>query len=477
MRINREKPLVQRIDQILYSPVYFVVLGGLTILSNVFSMELVAYTLLLATGIYVCLYGRDLLPIFPIFVFGYISPSRGNNPGLIDNSVFSLQGGGIYLAILLTAFAVSLVYRVVTDPVFGGKKFLQKKRQLLSGMLVLGAAYAVSGVFSGQWAEYGWRNLLFAFLQLVAIAGLYYLLSGAVQWESAPKAYLFWTGISFGYVLLIELIAIYFKEDVIVNGSIWRERIITGWGHYNSIGALFAMVIPLPFFLTGKGKYAWFAYLSAFLFCIGLLFTCSRGSIIVGVPIYLATYVLSVLHSRHARLQKWTHVLHALIIGTPILVLVVFNDELQQLFRNLPVIGTDASFRMRLDTYVEGFKQFAKFPVFGGSFFPLKEDLYKWALSSTTFGYLFPPRWHNTIIQLLATGGVVCFAAYLVHRVQTIKLFTSNFTTEKLFVALSFAALLLTSMGDCHFFNVGPVLIYSGALAIVECKLNKTVTK
>ena len=477
MRINRENPLVQRIDQILYSPVYFVVLGGLTILSNVFSMELVAYTLLLATGIYVCLYGRDLLPIFPIFVFGYISPSKGNNPGLNENSVFSLQGGGIYLAVLLIAFAVCLVYRLVTDPVFGGKKFLQKKRQLLSGMLILAAAYAVSGIFSGQWAEYGWRNLLFAFLQLVAIAGLYYLLSGAVVWESAPKAYLFWTGISLGYVLLAELIGIYVKESAIVDGVILRERIATGWGHYNSMGALFAMVIPLPFFLTGKGKYAWFAYLSAFLFCVGLLFTCSRGSIIVGVPIYLATYVLSVLHSRHARLQKWTHVFHALIIGTPILVLVIFNDELQHLFRELPVLGTDASFRMRLDTYVEGFKQFAKFPVFGGSFFPLKEDLYKWALSSTTFGYLFPPRWHNTIIQLLATGGVVCFAAYLVHRVQTIKLFTSNFTTEKLFVALSFAALLLTSMGDCHFFNVGPVLIYSGALAIVECKLNKPVIK
>ena len=477
MRINRENPLVQRIDQILYSPVYFVVLGGLTILSNVFSMELVAYTLLLATGIYVCLYGRDLLPIFPIFVFGYISPSKGNNPGLNENSVFSLQGGGIYLAVLLIAFAVCLVYRLVTDPVFGGKKFLQKKRQLLSGMLILAAAYAVSGIFSGQWAEYGWRNLLFAFLQLVAIAGLYYLLSGAVVWESAPKAYLFWTGISLGYVLLAELIGIYVKESAIVDGVILRERIATGWGHYNSMGALFAMVIPLPFFLTGKGKYAWFAYLSAFLFCVGLLFTCSRGSIIVGVPIYLATYVLSVLHSRHARLQKWTHVFHALIIGTPILVLVIFNDELQHLFRELPVLGADASSRMRLETYAEGIKQFIKFPVFGGSFFPLKEDLYKWASNSTTFGYLFPPRWHNTIIQLLATGGVVCLAAYLVHRVQTIKLFTSNFTTEKLFVGLSFAALLATSMVDCHFFNVGPTLIYSGALAIVECKLNKPIIK
>lgn len=477
MRINHEHPKCQQVNQFLYSPAYFLYLGGLTILSNVFGLELFAYTVILLTAIYICLLARDLLPLLPIFACGYISPSLSNNPGLSDKSIFSLAGGGLYLAALLTLLVVSLVYRLVTDPVFGGKQFLRKERKLLSGMLLLGAAYAISGIGSGQWAEYGWRNLLFAFLQLVAIAGLYYLFSGAVRWEQAPKAYLFWTGICVGYVLLMELIGIYIKEDVIVDGVIRRERIVTGWGHYNSMGALFAMVIPLPFFLTGKGKYAWFAYLSAFLFCLGLLFTCSRGSILVGVPIYVATYVLSVFHSRHARSIKWMHVFHGVIIGLPVLVTVIFNDELQRLFQALPDLGADASFRMRLETYAEGFRQFAKFPVFGGSFFPLKEDLYKWALGSTTFGYLFPPRWHNTLIQLLATGGVVCLAAYVVHRVQTFKLFTKNFSGEKLFAGLSIAAMLLTSMGDCHFFNVGPVLLYSAILAVVEFGLNKPAEK
>ena len=172
---------------------------------------------------------------------------------------------------------------------------------------------------------------------------MYYLFSGAVRWELAPKAYLFWTGICVGYVLLSELVGIYIKEGVIVEGIICRERIATGWGHYNSMGALLAMVIPLPFFLTGKGKYAWFAYLSAFLFCVALMFTCSRGSIVVGVPIYVITYVLSVFHSRHARSIKWMHIFHGLIIGAPILVMIVFNDELQRLFQALPMVGADLS--------------------------------------------------------------------------------------------------------------------------------------
>lgn len=477
MQINRERLCFQQVDRFLYSPAYFLYLGGLTVLSNVFGLELFVYTCIILSAIYICLFGRDLLPLLPMFACGYISPSMNNNPGQNDASVFSMEGGGLYLVILLVPVVACLIYRLVTDPHFGGKQFLNKKRSLLSGMLVLGIAYGISGLCSGQWTEYGWRNLLFSGFQLVAIAGLYYLFSGAVRWELAPKAYLFWTGICVGYVLLAELLGIYAKENVIVEGVILRERIATGWGHYNNIGALFAMVIPLPFFLTGKGRYAWFAYLSAFLFCLGLLFTCSRGSVLVGVPVYLATYVLSLVHSRHARSMKWTHVFHALIIGTPVLVMVVFHDELQRLFQSLPLFGNDASVWMRLDTYKEGFKQFLQFPIFGGSFFPLKEDLYHWSSSHTTFAYLFPPRWHNTFVQLLASGGVVCLAAYVVHRVQTVKLFIKNFSSEKLFVGLSIASLLLTSMVDCHFFNIGPVLLYSAMLAVVEFQLNKAIEK
>ena len=467
MQINRANPLMQRVDRFLYSPAYFLWIGGLTILANVFSLELYAYTGFVLTGIYVCLFARDLLPIFPIFACGYISPSLGNNPGVNNASIFSISGGGLYLAVLLTGLGASMLYRLVTDPDFGGKKFLQKGRKLLPGMLVLGICYAISGVASGQWSEYGLRNLLFAFIQLVAIAGLYYLLSGAVRWDLAPKAYLFWTGICVGYVLLAELVNIFISAEVISGGAILRGRIITGWGHYNSIGAYLAIVIPLPFFLTGKGKYAAFAYLSAFLFFLGLLFTCSRGSILVGAVIYGVGYFVSLLHSRRARSMVWVHIITLLI---PALALVFFQENIQRLFG--VVINTGLQSPERRETYAEGFKQFLRFPIFGGSFFPVDYWPYAFA-TAETFAALFPPRWHNTFVQLLATGGVTCLAAYVYHRVQTVQLFVKGFSTEKLFAGLSILALLLTSMVDCHFFNVGPVLFYSATLAFVEFQLSK----
>lgn len=467
----REQSFVQRINVLLYRPIYLVFIGGLTMLSNIFSLELPVYTVFILIAAYVCLFARDLLPLLPLFICGYISPSRNNNPGMNDASVFSLSGGGLYLGILLLGVLCCLVYRLVKDPEIGGKRFWLKKRELLSGMLILSGAYALSGLGSGQLSALGWRNLFFAFLQFAALVGLYFLFTGGVRWDLAPKAYLFWTCTCVGYALLFELLNIYATADVIVNGAIYRNNIYTGWGHYNNIGAMFAMVIPMPFFLTGKGRYASFAYISAILFYICLIFTCSRGSILLGTLIFISGYILSLCHRQHARRQ---YVIHFGALSAVVLGLLFIEDDFMQLFRVFGEIGLGSSARLRI--YLFGIEQFANYPIFGGSFFPVDADIYSWS-SSELFVSLFPPRWHNTFIQLLATGGVVCLLAYAFHRIQTVKLFVTNYSDEKLFAALSILALLLTSLLDCHFFNIGPVLLYSATLAIVECQLGNDKTR
>ena len=128
MRLNRNTPFCEWMNKFLYSPVYLLYLGMLTLFCNVMGWEAYAYPFLLSMGIYVCLFARDMLPIFPIFACGYISPSLNNNPGLENDSIFSpTSASGIMLWSLLILLAISLVYRLVKDPDFGGKKFLEKK--------------------------------------------------------------------------------------------------------------------------------------------------------------------------------------------------------------------------------------------------------------------------------------------------------------------------------------------------------------
>jgi hypothetical protein len=79
-----------------------------------------------------------------------------------------------------------------------------------------------------------------------------------------------------------------------------------------------------------------------------------------------------------------------------------------------------------------------------------------------------PPRWHNTIIQILASCGLVGMAAYLIHRLQTVAVLFIHPEKPKVFIFLSILSLLLISLMDCHLFNIGPTIYYSVALAFFE---------
>ncbi len=462
----RSHNAVQRINRFLYTPGYFFLIAVLTIFSNICGGELFTYTCFILIGIYLCLLGPDLLPLTPLVICSYIAPSTINNPGKNPNSIFSFQNGGWYLCLLAAILVVCIILRLIFDKELGGKIFLHCKRRLLSGMLVLGLTYLLSGLGSAQLIQVSWHNLLFAMLQFLSIFILYYLLTGMVRWETAPKAYLSWTGVCVGYVLLAELFNTYISNGVIVDGEIIRIRIYTGWGHYNNIGALLTMMLPAPFFLTGKGKYSGIFYLTGMAFLGGLLFTCSRASILVGVATYLASYTISLINSRNARANVFIHSFTALLV---VLLFFLFHDDLLRLFRELLDRRFTSSDRDLV--YAAGIQQFLDHPLFGATFYPIQYPIKNWSTSSEFIAF-FPARWHNTFIQILASCGIFGLIAYCHHRFQTLRLFLSHPSSKKAFVLISIAALLATSMLDCHMFNIGPVLYYSIALAFTEKKLD-----
>lgn len=449
-------------DNFLYKPAYFFLIGALTVFANVFGAELFTYTCFVLLFLYLCVWGRDLLPALPMAICSYIAPSRGNNPGLSDESIFSPGAGSSYLIVLASLLVIGVIYRLIRDKALGRAAFWKCQRKLLPGILALFLGYLLSGIGSSQWENVSTQNLLFAFIQGVSVLLPYFLLTGLVKWDEAPKAYLAWTGMCMGFVLLAELVNVYIQFDVIEEGIINRRMIYSGWGHYNNMGALLAMMIPFPFFLTGKGKHASVFYIIGLLFLVGVIFTCSRGSILFGVMTYGASYLASLVHSRNARSNLVIHICTILLV---IAVYIFFYDRILNLFQMMIEQQLDSA--GRVTGYIEGWKQFTQFPIFGGTFYPIDYDLYSWSVSAE-FVAFFPPRWHNTIVQLLASCGIVGFAAYVFHRFQTAALFFKRFSTKKLFALISMLTLLGTSLLDCHFFNVGPVLFYSMMLAFVE---------
>ena len=456
---------IRAINAFLRSPAYILLIAGLCALSAVFGLELPVYTVYIAFCVYICLFCSDLLPLMPIVVCCYLAPSFANNPGRNPQSIFYPQHGGLYLIILAVIFAVCLICRLVWDPVFGGKRFLTRKRSLTVGMLVLGVAYLLGGIGSAKYAQYAGGTLLFAFLQFVSVFAMYFLFSGAVDWENTPRDYFAWVGMSAAFAVLAQLGENYLSGRIFMEGTntMDRELMATGWGMHNNIGGFMATMIPLAFFLAIKRRPSWLYTLLAVALMLGTILSCSRTSMLIAA---LEFAVCSVILLR----DKETRKANLFVYGGAALCVIVFAvaafDKLMVVFALFFEEIGEVSKRDLL--FINGMKQFLENPVFGGTFYPQGEFV-PWDWSELeAFSSFFPPRWHNTLVQIAASCGAVGLAAYGLHRFQTVKLFLKERSTEKLFIGLYVGALLVASLLDCHFFNIGPVLVYSMALAFAE---------
>ena len=456
----QDKPFINKINSFLYTPYFLLVVGLLTAISYLFSAEAVVYSVFSAIAIFILLLGTDFLPIVPMVVCCYIAPSANNNPGAHQNSFFYTCGG--YVALLGVIIALSFIFRIVFDKQLGGKNFFNCPRKLTLGILILGLSYMLGGIGSGNYFANGFSNLLFAFLQFISLFLFYFVFTGGINWEKVPKNYFSMVGVCIGLILLVEIVSLYFTNDVIVSGQIYRIRIYSGWGNYNNIASLLVMMIPFAFNLAFNSKRFGTFLFVALLFCCGVIACCSRGSILVCFIVIVLCVILLLIGSKNKLLIS-VFVVSALV-GL-FIAFCLFKEQFVNLFTDMISSGLDSA--PRILGYKQGIAQFLDSPIFGGSFYPTDPDLYSWS-SIDSFIAFFPPRWHNTFIQMLASCGIVGLGAYLYHRVQTIILLWKNRSYKNIFISISILALLLTSLLDCHFFNIGPALFYSTALAFIE---------
>lgn len=454
-------------NRFLRSPFYILLVSGVILLSSVFALDIPLYTLLAVLCCAICLWSDDLLPLAPIVTQVHMSFSLDNNPGANPTPVFSMSRWGGYLIAIVAVAALCFVIRIITDKRFGGKAFFTKKRTLLLGMLLLGIGYALGGSFSDAWLR-GYivrKSTIFSLLQLVVIALPYIVMTGFVDWEKAPRDYLLWVGIGMAGLVFFQIGHLYIANDVLVNGTINRDAIVNGWGMRNNIGGMLAMMLPCVFYLGIRYRKPWLGIGCGTLVMVAILLTTSRSSLLVGGALWL---VCSYLQLRPYLSKKTILLILAGLLLCGGLGLAVLWDKIMAKVLAILDLSNVLDPNNRFLLYYHGCKQFLKFPVFGGSFFPIDYTPYDWS-TVNSFSGIFPPRWHNTIVQLLASTGVVGLICYGFHRFQTVKLFLKNRTTENTYLAFCILILLLTSLLDCHFFNFGPVLFYSIALAFIEC--------
>ncbi len=466
--LKNSKP-IQSINKLVSSVWGMVIIAALTTLMNVLAFEIVLYSFVAVYVLYVCLFCDDFLPLVCLFIFCYISPSVNQNPGRTENSYF-FGGVGIAMIVILSVSLLAIILRIALDKNMGFGKMFKQKRKLTLGMLILGGAYLVSGLFSAYYLELAFKNILFAFVQFLSIFLLYFVFATTIDWKKVSKTYIAWLGVLMGLAVSFQVLNTYLVRPVIQNGAIYRSYLNIGWGTYNNVGLLTVMAIPFAFYLACTQKYSYIYLILATILMIATVFTCSRQSLLVGGGIYLLCMVITFFKAKD---KKWFRISVGILIGITIIIASIFYKQILSIFEKVPTIlnpnETGGTFNSngRYDAYRKGWDAFIKNPIFGITFYPKGYSLYEHSVIAEVSAFL-PPRWHSTIIQLLASCGIVGLLAYGFHRYQTIKLFVKKPTMYKSFIGLSILAMLGMSLIDCHFFNIGPTLIYSILLVFAE---------
>ena len=471
----RSSALISNINDIITSFYGVGILGIFTFLAFAFSLELEFYTFVVLYTIYVGIFADDFTPLMPLFIFCYIAPSKSNNPGMQTDGLF-YGSSATYLVTIVTIAVVVLLARIIFDKEMGLRRLFTQKRVLLPSMLVLGVSYLLSGILHPQYAEYAKSNLTFASIQFVSVILLYFIFSATVNWDYFDFEYIAFIGLVMGFVVSAEVGFIYLTEDIIQNGVIGDRYLIqTGWGCYNNIGAIISMSIPFAFyFASRKSGSAAFLAVACFLFIV-VVFTGSRGSLLGAIFAFVTSFIYTFIKCENKReFRIASFVLFAVLIAGAW----VAREKLEGIFQNIPNIFNNIGGSVtvgdsgRLDYYKNGIQVYLKNPIFGQSFYPMEEDLCSFSVVPEFISF-FPPRWHSTLIQMMASCGTVGILAYLYHRLSTIVLYCKKCTKNNTYLFFCAGTLVGMSLLDCHFFNVGPVLFYSTVLAVAEFALEK----
>lgn len=451
-----DNTIIQYIKRGLESKHCAILIAVLTLLSNLFSWEIpvmYAYAAIVAAVSLLC---EDMRTLIPMACCAYFLFSKVNNPLDKANTSVFLSATGlanlIAAALIVAVFAIArLVFELVTN------KERRKMPKLVWGFVALGAAYVLGGLFS---TYYALDTVIFGLVQILALSFSYFFFFFTVDFKKIDKSYFAYLMTVVGFLLCGEVVGmLHYGGFFTTVGGFDRGNLYTGWGVYNNVAGALIMCMPAPFYYATTKKCGWPYILLGNLFFIALLFVQSRGGMVFGSCLY-ALCVLVTIWKAKARLPLIVTELAVLVSAG--LICLIFQKEIADMF--MSVIDRGMNDSGRFDIYINGLEQFFEFPVFGNGFYAC--EAFRWGDNS--IGAFLPARYHDTYVQLLASGGMVAFIAYSFHRLQTLRMIFKKRNVEKYFIGMCVLGLLLTSILDCHFFNFGPGLTYSALLLFLE---------
>ena len=451
--------IVKKLNSFFRSKYMVAIIIALAALSNIFGLELPVYYIYTAIVVLTVLFCEDMLPILPMACCGYMTFSRNSNPLGVEESTFRNSNNILQLIIIASIIGIFALSRVIFDIVKHPER--RTKPKLLLGFILI----LITNLIGGYSTKYfGSKTMFYGLLHAISISFTYFLFYYTINWRKVKKDHFMFILLTLGLLMLSECLNMYIEcGNFSATEGFQRKYVFTGWGMYNNVALMCVLFLSAPFYYINTNiKRKKLPYiLLVLLMYLNLFLLQSRNGILFGT----LTLILCTLAS-----FKRTHNRKILFTTAAITVVLLVG------FFMIAIPGT---LNLFLDLVAKGFfmgdryavynasmKLFFDNPIAGAGFYGLEG--YVWNLTSHIPGFL-PPRCHNTYIQILASCGILGILAYIVHRIQTIKVIRSCDKNIALTVMkISLVMFMLMSILDCHFHNLGPGLMYSAYLLVIE---------
>ena len=451
----RDNKIVKKMNQFLYSNFYIIFINILMLLSYFFSIEIIIYYTYMLLGILIMLLCDDMLPTVPMFCTGYMTISKINSPITNANSLLYSKTFLVNIVILGTITGAFLIARLVFELKYNKKT---TKPKLPFGFIIFTAVMVIGGVFTRY---YGIKTILYGLLVGITLSFCYFYFFYTIDFTKVRTNYIFYTFMIIGIAVGLELLDSYFSFDW---GSVvfHRDQIYTGWGIRNNIGGIICTCIGAGFYLSTEKKHSVFYTLLGIVTYGLTILSQSRNAIGVGLLLLIASLVVAFIYNdKRSRTKNLIiHLAHFFIL---LVIVLVYKDKIITIFIDIIEKGIDDNGRFVM--YKNGLNAYKSSPIVGTGFFDYDHGI------SVFFGKnsFLAPRYHNTIIQVMASTGTIGLIGYCYHRYETFKMFFKDCNKEKIFLAILLGAIIGTSLLDCQLFNFGPGLHYGTILVFMEC--------
>ena len=443
----RQNNVVRKICAFQRTPTYIGAIAALSFLSHIFGLEYFAFWTLGIISVFTFVMNDDTTPFLPCLMLAMFAVSKQNGAnadhgsGILLSAPF-LVNGAIIIALAVAAFVFHIFY-------YKSYKNFRKKTMLVWGFMALSIGFVTNGFF---YDKYTWLELPFGLSFVVLYFGMYLMFFHTIKWKKGfSMRYLAFVFFAMGIVIAAEIGVLWLQnEELRLTGN--KSLVWLGWGLSNAIAYVFMLTLPFSFYLVHTEKFSLPYFLGASAMLVAVIFTFSRGSLIVALPLYVAGTIFSCLFAKN-KFPLW--ISSGIILAASIVVIINFREQLINTLNFYIEHGLDDSGRFKL--WEEGWEAFLRYPVFGvGQLYRFGELLH----SLTWF--------HNTIIHFLATGGIVGLGGYLCHRFETVVLCVKKPSIDRAFAGIAILCLLINSMLDVAMSAQNMIMFYSIILAFCE---------